>query len=98
MTGKVRPFTTDGKKNTKPAWSGDGRWILPICRNEDASWFSGRQRWIQVVGRRQTKDTKGSDPDPVLYSPRWKVVDLPQQNAGSARMGFMHLGLLSKVS
>ena len=26
-TGAVRPFTTDGKKNTDPSWSPDGKWI-----------------------------------------------------------------------
>ena len=26
-TGAVRPFTTDGKKNTEPSWSPDGKWI-----------------------------------------------------------------------
>ena len=26
-TGAVRPFTTDGKENTDPSWSPDGKWI-----------------------------------------------------------------------
>ena len=31
-TGAVRPFTTDGKENTDPSWSPDGKWIFYSSR------------------------------------------------------------------
>ena len=67
VTGEERPFTTDGKKNTKPAWSSDGRYITYLSQR--GSWFSGHQRWIQAVAGGKPRILKGSDHDPVLYSP-----------------------------
>ena len=74
ITGKVRPFTTDGKENTEPTWSGDGRWITYLSKR-GASWFTGRQRWIQSLDGGKPRILIGSDPDPVLYSPdgRWLI-------------------------
>ena len=31
-TAVVHPFTTDGKENTQPSWSPDGKWIAYISR------------------------------------------------------------------
>ena len=39
-TGAVRPFTTDGKENTYPSWSPDGKWIF---------YSSGRGLWIDSL-------------------------------------------------
>lgn len=72
VTGKERPFTTDGKENIKPTWSGDGKWITYLSKRR-TSWFTSRQRWIQALDGGKPRILKGSDHDPVLYSPdgRW---------------------------
>ena len=67
VTGKERQFTTDGKENIRPTWAGDGRWITYLSQR--GSWFSGQQRWIQAVDGGKPRILKGSDRDPVLYSP-----------------------------
>ena len=68
VTGEERPFTTDGKENIKPTWSSDGRWITYLSKR-GASWFTGRQRWVQSLDGGKPRILKGSDHDPVLYSP-----------------------------
>ena len=72
VTGKERPFTTDGTENIKPTWSGDGKWITHLSKRS-TSWFTSRQRWIQALDGGKPRILKGSDHDPVLYSPdgRW---------------------------
>ena len=67
VTGKERPFTTDGKENIKPTWSSDRRYITYLSQR--GSWFSGHQRWIQALAGGKPRILKGSDRDPVLYSP-----------------------------
>ena len=67
VTGKERPFTTDGRENIKPTWSSDGRYITYLSQR--GSWFSGHQRWIQALAGGKPRILKGSDRDPVLYSP-----------------------------
>ena len=41
-TGAVRPFTTDGKENTDPSWSPDGKWIFYSSRR--GLWFDSLPR------------------------------------------------------
>ena len=67
VTGQVRPFTTDGKENIEPVWSGDGRWITFLSKR--GPWFTGRQRWIQALDGGKPRILKGSDHGPFLYSP-----------------------------
>ena len=67
VTGKVRPFTTDGKENIEPVWSGDGRWITYLSKR--GPWFTGRQWWIQELDGGKPRILKGSDHGPLLYSP-----------------------------
>ena len=74
VTGKERPFTTDGKENIKPTWSGDGRWITYLSKR-GASWFTGRQRWIQALDGGKPRILEGSDGDIHLSSPdgKWLI-------------------------
>lgn len=74
VTGKERPFTTDGKENIKPTWSGDGKWITYLSKR-GVSWFTGSQRWIQALDGRKPRILEGSDCDPHLSSPdgKWLV-------------------------
>ena len=72
-TGEVRPFTTDGKENIKPTWSGDGKWITYMSKR--GGWFSSHRRWIQALDGRKPRILEGSDGDPHLSSPdgKWLV-------------------------
>ena len=73
-TGAIRPFTTDGKENTKPAWSGDGKWITYSSRR--GIWIGdGIRRWIQRVDGGKAKLAKDFDFRPPIFSPdgRWIV-------------------------
>ena len=45
--GAVRPFTTDGKENTDPSWSPDGKWIFYSSRR--GLWFDSSRVWKQPV-------------------------------------------------
>ncbi|MDE0042603.1 MAG: hypothetical protein OXT74_11255, partial [Candidatus Poribacteria bacterium] len=74
VTGKERPFTTDGKENIQPTWSGDGRWITYVSKR-GASWFTGRQRWIQALDGGKPRILEGSDGDIHLSSPdgKWLI-------------------------
>ncbi len=70
-TGKIRPFTTDGKENTNPIWSGDGRWINYLSRRGVGV---GSRRWIHALdGDKQRIVVDGSALKPLVYSPdgRW---------------------------
>ncbi len=73
VTGKERQFTTDGKENIRPTWSGDGRRITYLSQRK--SWFSMQQRWIQALDGGKPRLLKGADTDPLLYSPdgKWTV-------------------------
>ena len=46
-TGAVRPFTTDGKENTDPSWSPDGKWIFYSSRR--GLWIKSTRVWKQPV-------------------------------------------------
>ena len=46
-TGAVRPFTTDGKENTAPSWSPDGKWISYLSRRGPP--VGGYRVWKQPV-------------------------------------------------
>ena len=46
-TGAVRPFTTDGKENTDPSWSPDGKWIFYSSRR--GLWIDSSRVWKQPV-------------------------------------------------
>ena len=69
-TRKMRPFTTDGKENMNPVWSGDGRWITYLSRRGVGV---GRRRWIQALDGSKPKILDGSALNPLVYSPdgRW---------------------------
>ena len=69
-TGKIRPFTTDGKANMNPVWSGDGRWISYLSRRGVGF---GRRRWIQALDCGKPGILDGSALKPLVYSPdgRW---------------------------
>ena len=73
VTGKERPFTTDGKENIKPTWSGDSRWITYLSKR--GGWFPGRQRWIQSLDGGKPRILQGADGDSLLYSPdgKWLI-------------------------
>ena len=49
-TGAVRPFTTDGKGNTSPSWSPDGKWIFYLSqRPSSRETHLGKPVWKQPV-------------------------------------------------
>ena len=79
-TGKVRPFTTDGKENTNPVWSGDGGRITYLSKR--GTWFSGH-RWIQALDGGKPRILEGSDDNPLLYSPDGKWLVYLRPNARS---------------
>ena len=64
-TRQVRPFTTDGKENKNPVWSGDGRWITYLSRRGVGF---GRQRWIQALDGRKRRVVHGFQLNPLVYS------------------------------
>ena len=45
--GAMRPFTTDGKENTDPSWSPDGKWIFYSSRR--GLWIDSSRVWKQAV-------------------------------------------------
>ena len=65
-TRQVRSFTTDGKANTAPVWSGDGKWITYLSRRGVGV---GHRRWIQSLEGGWPKILKVSKRDPLVYSP-----------------------------
>ena len=69
-TRKMRPFTTDGKENINPVWSGDGRWITYLSRRGVGV---GRRRWIQALDGSKPKILDSSPLNSLVYSPdgRW---------------------------
>ena len=69
-TRQMRPFTTDGKENKKPVWSGDGRWITYLSRRGVGF---GSQRWIQALDGGKRRVVHGFELNPLVYSPdgRW---------------------------
>ena len=69
-TRQVRPFTTDGKENKKPVWSGDGRWITYLSRR---GFGFVSQRWIQALDGGKRRVVHGFELNPLVYSTdgRW---------------------------
>ena len=71
-TGAVRPFTTDGKENTRPSWSPDGKWLFYSSRR--GIWFGDSRRvWRQPVDGGKAIVNKRLD-DPLIHSPDGKWV------------------------
>ena len=73
-TGAIRPFTTDGKENYKPTWTGDGKWISYSSRR--GIWIGdGSRRWIQPIDGGKAKLAKDFDFRTPIFSPdgRWIV-------------------------
>ena len=72
-TGMVRPFTTDGKENTDPSWSPDGKWISYRSR-KDSSFRNSFSAWKQSVDDGKVVRTNHRvGLDPLIHSPdgRW---------------------------
>ena len=65
-TRQVRSFTTDGKANTAPVWSGDGKRVTYLSRRGVGV---GHRRWIQALEGGWPKILKVSKRDPLVYSP-----------------------------
>jgi RNA polymerase sigma-70 factor (ECF subfamily) len=71
-TGAVRPFTTDGKENTRPSWSPDGKWLFYSSRR--GIWFGDSRRvWRQPVDGGKAIVNKRLD-DSLIHSPDGKWV------------------------
>ena len=71
-TGKIRPFTTDGKENENPVWSGDGKWITYSSRR--GIWLGdGSRNWIQPIDGGKAKLVKDISFRSPIFSPdgRW---------------------------
>ena len=73
-TGAVRPFTTDGKENTSPSWSPDGKWIFYLSqRPSSRETFLGKPVWKQPVdGGKATPINAVAIQDAFVYSPNGK--------------------------
>ena len=86
VTRKIRPFTTDGKENIDPVWSGDGRWITYLSRRGVGI---GRRRWIQALNSNKSRILDGSALNPLVYSPdgRW-VARFQFRHKSSSPNGF----------
>ena len=69
-TGKIRPFTTDGKDNMNPVWSGDG-WRITYFSTRGVGY--GRRLWVQNIDGGAPKVTDGSALTQLIFSPdgRW---------------------------
>ena len=67
---QVRPFTTDGKANMNPVWSGDGKWITYLSQRGVGF---GSRRWIQALDGGKPRILNDSALNPLVYSPdgRW---------------------------
>ena len=65
-TRQVRSFTTDGKANMNPVWSGDGRWITYVSSR---GVVAGHRMWIQALDGGWPRILKGSERNPLVYSP-----------------------------
>ena len=73
-TGAARPFTTDGKGNTSPSWSPDGKWIFYLSqRPSSREIFLGKPVWKQPVdGGKATPINAVAIQDAFVYSPNGK--------------------------
>ncbi len=75
-TGAVRPFTTDGKENTDPSWSPDGKWIFYSSRR--GLWTDSSRVWKQPVqGGKATVTVVSKNvhlSDPPIHSPDGKWI------------------------
>ena len=69
-TGTIRPFTTDGKDNMNPVWSGDGGRIAYFSTRGVGF---GSRMWIQHLDGGEPKIMDGSALTPLIFSPdgRW---------------------------
>ena len=83
-TRQVRSFTTDGKANVNPVWSGDGRWITYLSSRGVGI---GRRIWIQALEGGWPRILEGSDRNPLVYSPdgRWAAYFLSRNSSGSPK-------------
>ena len=69
-TRKTRPFTTDGKANLNPVWSGDGKWLTYMSRRGVGI---GRRRWVQALDGGKPRILEDFELNPLVYSTdgRW---------------------------
>ena len=69
-TRKTRPFTTDGKANLNPVWSGDGKWLTYMSRRGVGL---GRRRWVQALDGGKPRILDDFELNPLVYSTdgRW---------------------------
>ena len=74
--GAVRPFTMDGKENTDPSWSPDGKWIFYSSRR--GLWIDSLRVWKQPVQGGKAKLTVVSEEvhvsDTPIHSPDGKWI------------------------
>ena len=74
--GAVRPFTMDGKENTDPSWSPDGKWIFYSSRR--GLWIKSSRVWKQPVQGGKAKLTVVSEEvhvsDTPIHSPDGKWI------------------------
>ena len=81
---EVRSFTTDGKANMNPVWSGDGKWITYLSSRGVGI---GRRMWIQALDGGWPRILKGSERNPLVYSPdgRWAAYFLSRNSSDSPK-------------
>ena len=83
---QVRPFTTDGKENKNPVWSGDGRWITYLSRRGIGV---AHRMWVQALDGGWPRILEGSEQNPLVYSPDGrKVVYFLSRNNLDSPKGF----------
>ena len=77
-TDKVRPLTTDGKMNTEPSWSPDGKWLFYLSqryspKQTSNSKYLGTPVWKQPVDGDKAVPINAVSRHPFIHSPdgRW---------------------------
>ena len=71
-TGAVRPFTTDGKENTRPSWSPDGKWLFYSSRR--GLWIDSLRVWRQPVDGGKAVVNKRLGLRPPIHPPDGKWI------------------------
>ena len=70
--GAVRPFTMDGKENTDPSWSPDGKWIFYSSRR--GLWIDSLRVWRQPVAGGKAEVNERIGLRPPIHSPDGKWI------------------------